>query len=186
MATALRALKALQGSVLLATVVVLSVVTTILSQRVLIPPAATAQSIQAPEVRASSFVLVANDGSVIGRLGPGSAGDAVLTLDDSSGQLHMALSGAGDLLAYGSGGTALAQIYADPQTNASGLLVRDSNGRLRVVAAQGPDSAAVRVQDVEGKPRVGIGTLADPTGASTDDYGLRVRDPAGDILTTLP
>jgi len=44
----------------------------------------------------------------------------------------------------------------------------------------------VRVQDLEGKPRVGIGTLADTAGASTTDYGLRVREANGDIVTTVP
>jgi hypothetical protein len=167
-------------------IVLLSAVTTLGVQRLLAPPAATAQTEQAGEVRATSFILVAGDGTQIARLGPGSAGDAVLTLDDSSGALHLAASGHGDLLAYGTGGTALVQVYADPNTNNSGVLVRDATGKLRVVAAQSPDSAAVRVQDLDGNPRVGIGTLADPTGASTSDYGLRVRDPEGNILATVP
>ncbi|HTE86401.1 MAG TPA: hypothetical protein VK821_16905 [Dehalococcoidia bacterium] len=178
--------RALRRSAPLAGVVLLSVVTTLRTQRLLTPPAATAQSIQTPEVRANAFVLVGSDGTVIGRLGAGSAGDGVLTLSDSSGQLHMAVSGAGDLLAYGTGGTALVQIYADPKTNDSGLLVRDVNGRLRVIAAQSLDSAAVRVQDLDGNPRVGIGTLADASGGSTEDYGLRVRDSDGAVVTTVP
>lgn len=169
-----------------AAIVVLAVVTTLLVQRLIAPPGASAQLIQTPEVRANAFVLVGSDGTVIGRLGAGSQGDGNLTLNDSGGQLHLAASGAGDLLAYGTGGTALAQLYADPNTNDSGLLVRDANGRLRVVAAQGSDSAAVRIQDPDGKPRVGIGTLADSAGASTTDYGLRVRDPDGSIVTTVP
>jgi hypothetical protein len=167
-------------------VVLLSVFTTLVVERLLIPPPAKAQSEQAGEVRASAFVLVGSDGTQIARLGPGSAGDGVLTLDDGSGALHLAASGHGDLLAYGTGGTALVQVYADPSTNTSGVLVRDVTGKLRVIAAQSPDSAAVRVQDLDGNPRVGIGTLAGADGASTADYGMRVRDPGGDIVATVP
>jgi hypothetical protein len=165
-------------------IVLLSVVTTLAVQRLLTPPMATAQS---SDVRATAFILVGSDGTQIARLGPGSAGDAVLSLDDSSGTLHLAASGHGDLLAYGSGGTALVQVYADPSTNNSGMLVRDGTGKLRVVAAQSADSsAAVRVQDAGGNPRVGIGTLEGSSGESTTDYGLRVRDPGGNILATVP
>jgi hypothetical protein len=167
-------------------IVLLSVVTTLGVQRLMMPQPATAQSDQIGEVRATSFTLVGSDGTQIARLGPGSAGDGVLTLDDSSGALHLAASGHGDLLGYGTGGTALVQIYADPNTNNSGVLVRDGAGKLRVVAAQSPNSAAVRVQDTDGNPRVGIGTLADASGNSTSDYGLRVRDPSGMILATVP
>lgn len=169
-----------------AAIVALSVVTTLLVQRLITPPDASAHSGERAEIRAQAFLLTAPDGTVIGRLGPGSSGNGNLTLFDSSGALHMAVSGDGDLLAYGTGGTALAQIYADPQTNASGLLIRDSNGLMRVVAAQSTDSAAVNVRDPDGKLRVGIGTLAAPDGSSTADYGLRVRDPDGTIVTTVP
>jgi hypothetical protein len=167
-------------------VVALSVLTTVLVQRGLAPPTATGQSISSGEIRAQAFVLTAPDGTVIGRLGPGSSGNGNLTLFDSDGRLHLALSGSGNVLAYGTGGTALAQIYADPDSNASGLLLRDADGNLRMVAAQGPDSAAVNVRDPDGKLRVGIGTLASADGSSTSDYGLRVRDPEGNILLTQP
>src|SRR4051812_9456699 len=106
----------LKSSASVAGIVVLSVVTTLLVQRLLRPSAAEAQFIRTPEVRAESFVLTRGDGTVIRRLGPGSQGAGNLTLYDADGRLHMAVSGTGDLLAYGSGGTALAQIYADPQT----------------------------------------------------------------------
>jgi hypothetical protein len=176
----------LKNTTMVAGIVALSVVTTLLVQRLLGPSAAQAQFIQTPELRAQSFVLVGSDGTVIGRLGAGSQGAGNLTLNDANGRLHMAVSGAGDLLAYGTGGTALAQIYADPETNLSGILIRDANGKLRIAAAQGSDSAAVRVQDLDGKQRVGMGTLADPSGGSTEDYGFRVRDAGGEILTTIP
>ena len=154
----------------------------------LAPGAATAQSIQSGEVRASSFVLVGSDGTVIGRLGPGSSGNGNLTLFDASGRLHIAVSGSGDLLAYGTGGTALAQLYASADTDSSGFILRDPNGKIRVDAGQNPeaDAAAVRVHDQAGQLRTGIGSLADDTGASSGAYGLRVRDADGNIVTTVP
>ncbi len=100
----------------------------------------------------------------------------------------MAVSGAGDLLAYGTGGTALAQLYARADDNSSGLILRDPDGSVRVDAGQNAndDAASVRVHDQSGNLRVGIGTLADSSGNSTSDFGLRVRDSSGGILTTLP
>ncbi len=165
--------------------IALSVLTTLLVQHLLAPSGASAHAARA-EVRAQAFVLTAPDGTEIARLGAGSSGDGTLWLDDNGGRLHLALDGNGNLLAYGDGNTALAQIYADPATNASGLLLRDANGTLRVVAGQGPDSGAVNVRDPNGKLRVGIGTLAGPNGEDTPDYGLRVRDPDGNIVTTVP
>ena len=172
----------------LATVVVLTVCTTLLVQRLLGPTAASAGPAQTGEIRATSFVLVRPDGTEIGRLGPGSQGAGNLTLFDTSGRLRIAVSGAGDLLAYGSGGTALAQVYANADDNTSGLILRDSDGKVRLDAAQSPDAnaAVLRVHDEAGNPRVGMGSLADPTGASSGDYGLRVRDAGGGILTTVP
>jgi hypothetical protein len=170
-------------------IVALSVLTTLLVQHLIAPAPATAQSIQTSEIRASSFVLVGADGTIIGRLGPGSSGTGNLTLFDASGRLRIAVSGAGDLLAYGgSGGTALAQLYASSDTNSSGMILRDPNGRVRVDAGQNPDAdaASVRVHDQDGQLRAGIGSLADDSGASSGAYGLRVRDGAGNILTTVP
>jgi hypothetical protein len=163
----------------------LSVLTTLLVQHLVAPAGAAAHSVPA-ELHAQAFVLDAPDGTEIARLGPGSSGNANLWLYDSDGHLHLVASGDGDLLAYGSGNTALAQLYADPTTNASGLLLRDANGTMRIVAAQGPDSGAVNVRDASGQLRVGIGTLAGANGESTPDYGLRVRAPDGSIITTVP
>jgi hypothetical protein len=169
-------------------IVLLSVASTLAAQRLLVPTAARAQSGDASEIRASAFVLVGADGTEIARLGPGSQGAGNLKLFDQTGQLRIAVSGAGDLLAYGNGGTALAQLYAKPDDNSSGLILRDPDGNVRVDAGQSPDNAAaaVRVHDGSGQLRVGIGTLASETGGSTADFGLRVRDSSGAILTTLP
>lgn len=172
----------------LAGVIVLTVCTTLLAQRLLTPTPARAGSTQAAEIRATSFVLVGPDGTEIGRLGPGSQGAGNLTLFDPSGQLRIAVSGAGDLLAYGSGGTALAQIYANADDNTSGLILRGSDGKIRLDASQSPNAnaAVLRVHDEAGNPRVGMGSLAGQSGASSGDYGLRVRDASGGVLTTVP
>jgi hypothetical protein len=182
-----RAMRAVLGrAASTAAVVVISVVMTLVAQRIMAPAPAGAQFISTPEVRAQSFVLVSSDGTTIARLGPGSQGAGNLTLFDATGRLRMAASGAGDLLAYGNGGTALAQIYANAETNDSGLLLRDSSGTLRVIASQSDNAAAVRVQDAAGNQRVGIGTLADLSGAGRLDYGLRVRGEDGGVLSTIP
>ncbi len=165
--------------------VALSVLTTLLVQHLTAPAGVAAHDAPA-EIHAQAFVLDATDGTEIARLGPGSSGNGNLWLYDRSGRLHLVASGNGDLLAYGSGNTALAQIYADPGTSASGLLLRDANGTTRLVAAQGPDSGAVNVRDETGQLRVGIGSLAGPSGETTPDYGLRVRAPDGGIITTVP
>jgi hypothetical protein len=165
--------------------VALSVLTTLCAQH-LPTPASVAAHGAATELRAQAFVLTAPDGTELARLGPGSSGNGNLWLNDSDGHLRLVLSGDGDVLVYGSGNTALAQLYADPSADTSGLLLRDANGTLRLAAAQGPDSAAVNVRDPNGKLRTGIGTLAGPNGESTADYGLRVRDAGGNIITTVP
>lgn len=176
----------LSRSVSTLAIVALSVCSTLAVERLLGPQPAGAQFISSPEIRAQSIVLTSSDGTTIARLGPGSSGAGNLTLFDASGRLRLAASGAGDLLAYGTGGTALAQIYADADTNASGLLLRDEDGTMRVIASQTAGAAAVRVQDAGGQQRVGIGTLADLTGSGRVDYGLRVRAEDGGVLSTIP
>src|SRR5438552_2914225 len=64
-------------------IVGLSVLTMMLLQHVLSASSATAQAGPAQEIRASAFVLVAADGTVLGRLGSGGAGSGNLTLFDA-------------------------------------------------------------------------------------------------------
>ena len=85
-------------------IIALSVCSTLLTQRLLGPQPASAQFISSPEIRAQSIVLTSSDGTTIARLGPGSSGAGNPTLFDASGRLRLAASGAGDLLAYGTGG----------------------------------------------------------------------------------
>lgn len=82
----------------------LSVVTTLITQRLLDAPPATAQGDGVGEVRASAFVLVRPDGMVIGRLQPGGLGNGQLALYDASGARRMVLAGVGNLVAYDTDG----------------------------------------------------------------------------------
>jgi hypothetical protein len=178
--------KRLNQAASVAAIVSLSVVCTLLVQRLLLPQPASADP---SEVRATSFILVGPDGTEIGRLGPDSQGDGDLRLLDQNGNLRIAVSGSGDLLAYGTdSGTALAQLYANADGDKSGLILRDPDGKIRVDAGQTPDdgSAAVRVDDPDGNLRVGIGSLASDSGGNSGNFGMRVRDASGAIMTTVP
>lgn len=89
------------GTVALSALVVLSV------QHLLAPPRASAQAGQAQEVRASAFVLVAADGTVVGRLAPSANGGGRLTLYDNTGAQRAAVAGAGVFAAFDPDGTTL-------------------------------------------------------------------------------
>jgi hypothetical protein len=69
------------------------------------PSLATAQSTQLEEVRASAFVLVGTDGTVIGRFGPGAAGNGNLVLLDTDGRPRWTIGGGGALSVYDPEGT---------------------------------------------------------------------------------
>jgi hypothetical protein len=71
------------------------------------PAAATAQASQVQEVHASAFVLVAPDGTVVGRLEPGTRGGGALTLFDAEGQRRTSLNGSGGMSAFDTDGTTL-------------------------------------------------------------------------------
>jgi hypothetical protein len=64
------------------------------------PGPATAQSAVAPVLRAATFELVRNDGTVIGRLAPGPAGGGSLVLSHPGGTTGLALAGGGLMTAY--------------------------------------------------------------------------------------
>ena len=65
----------------------------VLAFGVMAPSAATAQSIQAQEVRASAFTLVGPDGTVLANLGAGGAGSGNLSLYDAAGTTRVTVSG---------------------------------------------------------------------------------------------
>ena len=71
------------------------------------PSAATAQSLSAPEVRASAFVLVGSDGTVLARLRPSTAGNGLLELDNTEGTRRLSLTGGGEMDAYDTDGATL-------------------------------------------------------------------------------
>jgi len=136
----------------------LSVIITVLVMRGLAPPQAVAQPGQADEVRASAFVLVGQDGTVLARLTPGRQGGGSLRLFDTAGNAHLGLGGAGALEIYGSDGTTF---------------------RLRAGITQTGEQLMV-VFDAEGKPRLRVGEL--PGGI----YGLVVLDADGQPVATFP
>jgi hypothetical protein len=69
------------------------------------PPGAAAQSDQLEELRASAFVVVAPDGTVLGRLGPGAAGNGGLSLSDTAGRQRWNIGAGGALSVYDLDGT---------------------------------------------------------------------------------
>jgi hypothetical protein len=73
------------------------------------PAWATAQSAQLEEVRASAFTLVAEDGTVLARLGAGNLGGGNLTLSDGSGMRRVAITSAsgGAIATYASDGATI-------------------------------------------------------------------------------
>jgi hypothetical protein len=72
----------------------------VLAVSLMTPAAATAQSTPAPVVRASTFELVRDDGTVIGRLAAGPAGGGNLVLTHGSGTMGLSLAGGGLITAY--------------------------------------------------------------------------------------
>jgi hypothetical protein len=77
----------------------------ILAFSLVAPPSATAQSTQAQVVRASAFELIAEDGTVIGRLMTGPGGGGNLELLRSEGTVGLRLSGGGWMDTYTPDGT---------------------------------------------------------------------------------
>ncbi len=66
---------------------------------------ATAQTGQAQEVRASAFLLVGPDGTVVGRWAPGGGGGGNLGLNGPDGTLRLQVSANGQIASYGPDGT---------------------------------------------------------------------------------
>lgn len=86
-------------------IVSLSVSVTLFVQHLLTPPPATAQSSQPQEVRATRFVLVAPDGTILATLQPGGDGNGLLQLRDAGGALRVGLAGQGGLNVFDPDGT---------------------------------------------------------------------------------
>jgi hypothetical protein len=162
---------------------VLAALATVVALRVTAPPAATAESGQAEEVRASAFVLVGPDGKVLARLGPGPDGNGNLTVFDGTGALRVVVAGGG------------------------AIVIREGDGltpRVTLAAIQG--AAGIQLNDREGRPRLQVGVSAEAEGGagygvlyangtsaihlgdrpSLNLTGLRINDAEGNPLLTLP
>lgn len=110
----------------------LAALTVLWAQHVMTPARATAQSGQPQEVRASAFVLVGPDGTVIARLGPSTNGGGRLTIFDKTGAQRAAVAAAGVFAAFDPDGTTLrflagyTPIAAPNSPQIDGLLLDDA------------------------------------------------------------
>ncbi len=135
-------------------IVLLSVSVTVLMTRVLSPQQAVAQPGQPAEVRASAFVLVGQDGSVLARLAPsGDTGNGQLTLFDTAGKTRLFLHSSALAVLDRDGTTVRTAIGLDRQGDGAGAFVNDSQGKMRVAIGT-PDGGfyGVAVQDASGQP----------------------------------
>lgn len=82
-------------------IVLLSVVTTLLVQRMVAPPRAAAQAGQLQEVRASKFTLVGSDGTILATLQASTVdGNGQLNVFDAKGNKRARVQGAGLFVSY--------------------------------------------------------------------------------------
>jgi hypothetical protein len=102
------------------------------------PAPATAQSSQLEEVRASAFVVVAPDGTVVGRLGQGDLGNGNLGLFDVAGRQRWQLNGEGGMTAFDTDGTRRFRAGFQPVSGPAGSpplngVLLDANGSVSVL-----------------------------------------------------
>jgi hypothetical protein len=82
-------------------IVLLSVVTTLLVQRMVAPPRAAAQAGQLQEARASKFTLVGSDGTILATLQASTVdGNGQLNVFDAKGNKRARVQGAGLFVSY--------------------------------------------------------------------------------------
>jgi hypothetical protein len=114
-------------------IVVLSVCAT----RAFGPRPTVAQPAQQGDIRATSFTLVGADGTVLGRLAAGPAGNGNLTVYDTAGRMRAGVAGGGNVTVFDPDGKAravLAHDAAGPFAGFGGLVALDANGNFRAVA----------------------------------------------------
>lgn len=137
--------------------VAVTVVLTLVALRVIAPAATQAQP---GEVRASAFVLVGPDGTVLGSLTAGPMGNGNLTLYDRAGKRRIWVAGAGNVAIW------------------------DSDDKLRVSLSYNepvtPAGYGLAMFDAEQRPRILAGTR---TG---EQFGIGVLDATGMSLGSLP
>jgi hypothetical protein len=154
---------------------------TVFATRILVPSPTAAQPAQQDEVRASSFVVVGADGTVLGRLAPGPTGNGLLTLFDSAGRRRILMGAAGIVTIFDNDDRARVQLAFNPDPAAGGLLLfNDENQRPRLSLLFNSVTGAggFGISDANYKSRIGLGTF---DGA---DYGLIIRDADGNVIGT--
>src|SRR5713226_5018223 len=111
-------------------IVAFTVLTTILVQRLLEPPPATAQSSQGGVVRASGFEVVGADGTVLARLSPGAAGGGTVELFNAAGavltRIQTGGGGGGNIQLFDAQGNSRLRLAGEGALN-----VYDPSGALR-------------------------------------------------------
>jgi hypothetical protein len=113
----------MRRTILLATVLSFAAafIGSLLAYSLVAPSLATAQSSQSQEVRATRFVLVAADGTVLANLEPGGDGNGRLQLYDKTGTLRVGLAGGGALnIADPDGVTQRFRVGFVPYTDSAG------------------------------------------------------------------
>jgi hypothetical protein len=166
---------------------------TVLAMRLFAPGQTHAQAAQQGEVRATAFVLVGADGTVLARLAPGSAGNAVLTLMDSTGKPRAYMAGGGFAGMPGGGqmgvldndGKPRAQLFYVPNVDSGGVGVPSTKGGgANIIYNPQNDSLGLYIFDPANKFRAALGVRA---GNDLDgSYGLLVRDADGNTLAADP
>lgn len=113
----------------------------ILAYGLVVPSLATAQASQPQEVRATRFVLVAADGTVLANLEPGGDGNGRLQLYEKTGTLRVGLAGGGALnIADPDGVTQRFRVGYVPYTDSAGRppingMWLDPDGSISLVPA---------------------------------------------------
>lgn len=164
--------------------VLLSVLTTLLVQRLLAPGAVAAQSGQAQVLRASAFELLGPGGGVVGRLTADSSGSGALALSNGGGQQRAVLTGDGTLAFYDGDGQILRLGMGLGTTQfGPGISIFGSDGRTRRLGLGLSPSGnpGVVVFDADGRTvRLWMGM------SSPSEYGITILDGAGQPVAALP
>lgn len=133
--------RSLRQSATLAGIVALTVATTLLTQRFLMPSQEVHAQASPGVVQATEFDLVGSDGTVLARLQTGGGGGGNLKLYDSAGNKRVVLHGGGGLQVFDTDGTTSrfnAGYFAEPPPRPSGppfngVVLSDANGHPTMV-----------------------------------------------------
>jgi hypothetical protein len=150
---------------------------TVLTMRLVGPAVTVAQPAEHDEVRARAFVLVGADGTMLGRLAPGGAGNGNLTLYDTAGRQRIWMAGAGNVVIFDSDGKVQGSFSGGL---GAGLYLFDGNSNARVVLGFNPatNAGGLGIYDANTKPRIRMGSF------DGEVFGLGVLDAEGAITHT--